>query len=302
MKKKISYMLIGALSTVILSYGVVAYADYDSSATKEDKPAASVSYVVPSKTAEAEVKAATAQPSASEAPIQLEQLKALDLKMEGNNVKIRIELEKEESKTESKVEIKIGEDQKKYLTGSEATQFIQQLLAALKLQANMDKQQVMDALFKHFAVEPAKVELNIHIKMKDRPDELKFKEEKDDDDDNDDAKVQTVQSTVQTVPSTVQTVQDNEKAQLATNDQLAKQEQKKALIAQKKALQQAWQKAHKEEQAKKKQQKQLVRSDRDHAQNKSQKDDEDDDDQGEDHGDDGHHGGHHEHEEHNKED
>lgn len=200
----------------------------------------------------AAVKLATAQPSASEAPIQLEQLKALDIKMDSDNVKIKIELEKEESKTESKVEIKLGEDQNKYLTGSEATQFIQQLLAALKLQANMDKQQVMDALFKYFAVEPAKVELEIEIKMKDRPDELKFKEEKDDDDD--DAKVQTVQSTVQ----------DNQKAQLATNDQLTKQEQKKALIAQKKALQQAWQKAHKEQQAKKQQQKQLVRSDRDH--------------------------------------
>ncbi|WP_336774324.1 YusW family protein [Paenibacillus sp. MMO-58] len=301
MKKKISYILIGALSTIMLSYGVVAYADYDSSATKEVNRAASDTYVVPSKTAAAAViKPASAQPSTSEAPIQLEQLKALELKIDGNNVKVKIELDTEEAKTDSKVEIKIGEDQKKYLTGNEATQFIQQLLAVLKLQADMDKQQVMDALFTHFAVEPAKVEMNIDIKWKDRPEELKFKDEKDDDaefeDDDeaekDDAKAQTVKSTVQ----------DNQKAQLAANDQSAKQEQKKALIAQKKALQQAWQKAHKEEQEKKKQQKQLNRSDRDHGQNKGQKGDEDEDDQGEGHDHDGDHGKHQEHEEHDDED
>ncbi|WP_164775486.1 YusW family protein [Paenibacillus glycanilyticus] len=295
MKKKISYILIGALSTIMLSYGVVAYADYDSSAIKEDNRAASDSYVVPSKTAEAEVKFASAQPTASEAPIQLDQLKALELKIDGNNVKVKIELEKEEAKTESKVEIKIGEDQKKYLTGNEATQFIEQLLAALKLQANMDKQQVMDALFTHFAVEPAKVDMNIDMKWKDRSEELKFKDEKDDADDEadkDETEAQTVKSTVQ----------HNQKAQLAAKEQSVKQEQKKALIAQKKALQQAWQKAHKEQQEKKKQQKQLNRSDRDHDQNKGQKDDEDDDDQGEDHGHDGNHGKHQEHEEHDHED
>ncbi|WP_201007558.1 YusW family protein [Paenibacillus glycanilyticus] len=295
MKKKISYILIGALSTIMLSYGVVAYADYDSSAIKEDNRAASDSYVVPSKTAAAEVKLASAQPTASEAPIQLDQLKALELKIDGNNVKVKIELEKEEAKTESKVEIKIGGDQKKYLTGNEATQFIEQLLAALKLQANMDKQQVMDALFTHFAVEPAKVDVNIDMKWKDRSEELKFKDEKDDADDEadkDETEAQTVKSTVQ----------DNQKAQLAAKEQSAKQEQKKALIAQKKALQQAWQKAHKEQQEKKKQQKQLNRSDRDHDQNKGQKDDEDDDDQGEDHGHDGNHGKHQEHEENDHED
>ncbi|ACT03149.1 YusW family protein [Paenibacillus sp. JDR-2] len=296
MKKKISYILIGAICSSILSYGLVAYADNDSSATKEDNRAASDTYVVPSKADEAVVKLASAQPSNSETPIQLEQLKALDLKIDGDNVKVKIELEKEESKTESKVEIKIAEDRKQYLTGDEATQFIQQLLAAIKIQANMDKQQVMDALFTHFAVEPAKVELNIDIKLKDRPEELKFKEEKDEDADveadKDDTKVQTMQSNVQ----------ENQKAQLAANDQPTKQEQKKALIAQKKALQQAWQKAHKEQQEKKKQQKQLNRSDRDHDQNKGQKGDEDDDDQGEDHDRDGDHGKHQEHKEHDDED
>ncbi|WP_435164797.1 YusW family protein [Paenibacillus glycanilyticus] len=299
MKKKISYILIGALSTIMLSYGVVAYADYDSSAIKEDNRAASDSYVVPSKTAAAEVKLASAQPTASEAPIQLDQLKALELKIEGNNVKVKIKLEKEEAKTESKVEIKIGEDQKKYLTGNEATQFIEQLLAALKLQANMDKQQVMDALFTHFAVEPAKVDMNIDMKWKDRSEELKFKDEKDDADVDADDEADKDETEAQTVKSTVQ---HNQKAQLAAKEQSAKQEQKKALIAQKKALQQAWQKAHKEQQEKKKQQKQLNRSDRDHDQNKGQKDDEDDNDQGEDHGHDGNHGKHQEHEEHDHED
>ncbi|TCM97779.1 YusW-like protein [Paenibacillus sp. BK033] len=289
MKKKISYILIGAISTIMLSYGVVAYADYDASAAQEDKPTISDSSVVPSKT-DAAVKLAAAQPGTSTAPIQLEQLKELELKIEGNNVKVKIELEEEQAQTESKVEIKIGEGQKQYLTGSEATSFIQQLLTALNLQANMDKQQVMDALYKHFAVDPAKVELEIDIKMKNRPDELKFKEEKDDDADHGDdaAKVQPVQSTVQ-----------DKKAQAATDDQHTKQEQKKALIAQKKALQQAWQKAHKEQQEKKKQQTQLVRSDREHGQNNGQKGSHDDD-QGENRDHDGNHGKHQEHEEHDE--
>ncbi|SFJ16490.1 YusW-like protein [Paenibacillus sp. UNC496MF] len=290
MKKKISYMLIGALCALMLSYGFVAYADHDSSALAEDRPAASGTYVVPSESDAAAVTPAPAQTRAGEAPIQLEQLKALDIKIAGNNAKIKIELEKEEPKSESKVELKRG-DRKQYLTGSEATAFIRQLLAALKLQADMDRQQIADALVKRFAVEPAGVEVKFDIKLKDRPDELKFKAEKDDDDD-DAANVQALQATVH--PSG--------KDRLAANNQPTTQAQKKALIARKKALQQAWQKAHKEQQAKKQQQKQRVRGDRDDDHDNGQKHGEDKHDQGEDNDHGGDHGQQHEQDEHDDED
>ncbi|MFC5653758.1 YusW family protein [Paenibacillus solisilvae] len=286
MKKKIAYMLIGALCSIILSYGFVAYADHDSSATTEDKPtAASDTYVVPPK-AVATPKPATAQPSPSEGPIKLDQLKDLEIKIAGNGLKIEIELEREQAKVESKVEINRGQDQENHLTGSEAAQFIQQLLDAVKLQENMNKQQVLNALFKHFAVEPAKVEIKIEIKLTNRLEVLKYEQEKDDDDVN--AKVQNVQKE-----------QDDQKEQLANKDQLTQKEQKKALIAKKKALQEAWQKAHKEQQAKQKQEKQFARGDRDDDHHDGKQEDEDDDD---DH--DGDHGQHesHDHENHDNED
>ena len=283
MKKKIAYMLIGALCSIILSYGFVAYADHDSAATTEDNPtAASGTYVVPP------VAVATpkpAQPSASEGPIKLDQLKDLEIKISGSGLKIEIELEREQVKVESKVEIKRGQDQENHLTGSEAAQFIQQLLDAVKLQENMNKQQILNALFKHFAVEPAKVEIKIEIKLTNRLEVLKYEQEKDDDVVN--AKVQDVQKD-----------QDDQKEQLANKDKLTQKEQKKILIAKKKALQEAWQKAHKEQQAKQKQEKQFARGDRDndHHDGKQGEDDEDDHD--------GDHGQHesHDHENHDNED
>ncbi len=285
MKKKIAYMLIGALCSIILSYGFVAYADHDSTVTTEDKPtAASDIYVVPPEGV-ATPKPATAQLSASEGPINLDQLKDLEIKIAGNGLKIEIELEREQAKVESKVEIKRGQDQENRLTGSEAAQFIQQLLDAVKLQENMNKQQVLNALFKHFAIEPATVEIKIKIKLTNRLEVMKYEQEKDDDDVN--AKVQKLQKD-----------QDDQKEQLANKVQLTQKEQKKALIAKKKALQKAWQKAHKEQQAKQKQEKQFARGDRDDDHHDGKQEDEDDDD---DH--DGDHGQHesHDHENHDNE-
>ncbi len=57
----------------------------------------------------------------------------------GNGLKIEIELEREQANVESKVEINCGQDQENHLTGSQAVQFIQQLLDAVKLQENMNK-------------------------------------------------------------------------------------------------------------------------------------------------------------------
>ncbi|MBP3965067.1 YusW family protein [Paenibacillus lignilyticus] len=271
MKKKIAYMLIGALCSIILSYGFVAYADRDLSATTEDQPTtASDTYVVPPK-ATAMPKSSTTQPSASKGPIKIDQLKDLEIKIIGNGLKIEIVLEREQTNLKSKVEINRGQDQENHLTGNEAALFIQQLLDAVKLQENMSKQQVLDALFKHFAVEPAKVKIKFEIKLANRPDVLNYEQEKDADEDN--AKVQNVQKK-----------QDDQKEQIANKDQLTQKEQKKALIAKKKALQEAWQKDHKEQQAKK-HQKQFDRGDRD--------DDHD--------GDQGHHESH-DHEDHDYED
>lgn len=300
MKKKISYMLIGAICTTILSYGFVAYADHASTTGTEDKPTtASDTYVVPSKADAAALKAASVQPKATEGPVTLDQLKEMEMKISGSNISIKIELKKDEEKAESKVEVKRGKDQEKRLTGAEAIQFIQQLLASLKLQANMNPQQLTDALSKHFAVEPAKVELKLEIKMVNQPAEIKVvheKEEADEDKDKDkDEDKDAAKAKLAALPAAKsdQAAQNNE---VEKNDQLTKQAQKKALIAQKKALQKAWIQAHKEQQAKKKQQQKLERGDRDDDHHDGKKDDEDDDDndQGNNHG--------HGHEDHDDED
>ncbi|REE69621.1 YusW-like protein [Paenibacillus taihuensis] len=303
MKKKIAYMLIGAMCAIIMSYGFVAYADQNSSTTTEDNKTttASDTYVVPTKAEAAALAAATTttttasvQPkaTANAAPITLDKVKKLEMKIAGTNISIKIELKHEDAKTESTVEINRGKKQEKQLTGTEAAQFIQQLLAALNLQANMNKQQVADVLFNHFEVEPAKVELKLEIKTVNQPTEIKVVHEKDDedgdkdedkdkdkdrDDDGDKAKLASL--------PVVKSTSDVAQKQAAKTAQLTKQAEKKALIAKKKALQEAWKKAHKEQQATKKQQQKLERGDRDGDHHDGNNQGDEDDDHDDDHGD-----------------
>ncbi|WP_167747235.1 YusW family protein [Cohnella luojiensis] len=215
MKKKIAYMLIGALCSITLTYGFVAFADQLETPSTVKDPTV-VSETAKQQIAKANEVSITLIPSPSqshanevsitlipspsqshstntlktiEESFKLDQMRKLEIKINQNGLKVKIKLKRENAKIDSEVEIeKIG-DHNSHLEGSEADQYIQQLLGSIGLNKTMSKQEFADALLKKFDIDPGQAEIKVKLKWNNQSSELEYEQ---DDKDKEDQKFQKV--------------------------------------------------------------------------------------------------------------
>ncbi|MCD9025046.1 YusW family protein [Cohnella silvisoli] len=205
MKKKIAYMLIGALCSITLTYGFVAFAD------KLETPSTMKDPTVVSETAKQQIVksnevsitlipspsqsqsdlntiSTTNSLNANEESFKLDQLRKLEIKINQNGLKVKIELKRENAKIESEVKIEKTGDHDSHLEGSKANQYIQQLLGSIGLNETISKQEFVDALLKKLAIDPVQAKIKVELKWNDQSSELKYEQ----DDKDKDQKVQKV--------------------------------------------------------------------------------------------------------------
>ncbi|WP_308639758.1 YusW family protein [Paenibacillus silvisoli] len=277
MKKKIAYIMIGAMCTLVLSYGVVAFADQ---ADTSEKDAAAPKSVTVTTTAQSQQlnelieKFTKATDSSVNGTFKLDQIKEMEIELKGSHLKLKIELEKEEEAVKYEVEIEQKDEKEVHLKGDKAKQFITQLLAAIGLNESMSKQQFVDALYKKLAVEPAQAVTTLELKWKS-------------DDDKEVKKSEEIKKAQAAQEIKAKQALLEQKAKQAQQAKAAQEAQKKAK-AEQKAKAAAEKKEQKLQKALKKQNEKL--SKKQGLKNGKCDNGRDDDDQGEDHDDDDDHG------------
>ncbi|MFC5471270.1 YusW family protein [Cohnella suwonensis] len=205
MKKKIAYMLIGALCSITLTYGFVAFADkLETPSTVKDPTVVSepakqqivksnevTITLIPSPSQNQSDFTATSTTNTININVEsfkFDQIRKLKIKINQKGLKVKIEHKRENAKIESEVEIEKSGDQDSHLEGSAADQYIQQLLGSIGLNETMSKQEFVDALLKKLDIDPVQAKIKVELKWNDPSSELKY-EQDDKDKDQKDQKV-----------------------------------------------------------------------------------------------------------------
>ncbi|ARK29597.1 YusW family protein [Halalkalibacter krulwichiae] len=179
--RKFGYMVIGGVFTLIISMGLITFADTSSSVELElsndnDKDLAEVVEVQQVNespvilTGPLEEEEETTQLSdeqdrehISEPKSFLKELEKLEVKLESDQTKIEIKQERKKNNIKSEVEIELKNEKMK-LKDQRAEEFLEELFATIEIESNKDLEKIADQLLNEFQMNPHAVEIELKVK------------------------------------------------------------------------------------------------------------------------------------------